>query len=132
LSEIVGHVDARDRPLMRVALPDGDQSFLAVVDTGFNGWLMMEATDARNLKFALSDASTSVELAEGGRKRVEIARGEIMWFGRCHPIEVFVSTGERARAAADEPIALVGTRLLSPHRLEIDFEKRLVRIQARE
>jgi hypothetical protein len=43
LSELVGHVDERERPLIRVPIPDQDRSFLALVDTGFNGWLLMDA-----------------------------------------------------------------------------------------
>jgi predicted aspartyl protease len=133
LSELIGHVDERERPLIRVALPEEGGSFRAVVDTGFNGWLMMESADVAGLGFPLSDIAASVELAEGGRRRLAVAHGEIMWFGRRHRIDVLVSSIEReCPIAADEPVALVGTRLLSPHRLEIDFERRLVKIEARD
>ena len=55
LPELVGHVDQRDRAVVRVSLPGRDQSFLALVDTGFNGSLLMEATDAVSLGFVLRE-----------------------------------------------------------------------------
>jgi predicted aspartyl protease len=131
LAELAGHVDVRERPLVRVSLADEDRSFLALVDTGFNGWLLMDSAGAASLNFTPSQFAVSAQLAEGGQRRFAIAHGEIIWLGRRQRIEVLVSTAERARAALpDEPVAILGTRLLSPHRLEIDFGRRLVNIEA--
>jgi predicted aspartyl protease len=131
LAEIVGHVDQRERPLVRVSLPDRDRSFLALVDTGFNGWLFMEAMDAVRLGFVPSELTVSVEFAGRGQSRLRVAHGHILWFGKPHHTEVLVSTAEGGRAASpDELVALLGTRLLSPHFLKIDFAKRRVSIES--
>ena len=74
MSELLGHVDERERPLIRVPIPDRDRSFLALVDTGFNGWLFMEAADAVSLGFVLSELAVSVEFAGRGQSRVGIER----------------------------------------------------------
>jgi predicted aspartyl protease len=129
LSELVGHVDDRERPLMRVSLPDHDESFLALIDTGFNGWLLMEAVDAVSLGFVLTDLTIAVEFAGRGRSLLGIAHGHIMWFGQRQRIEVLVSSAHAERTpSSDQPVALLGTRLLNPHLLKIDFETRLVSI----
>jgi predicted aspartyl protease len=133
LSELVGHVDERDRPLIRVPIPDRDRSFLALVDTGFNGWLLMEAGDAVSLGFVLSELAVSVEFAGRGRSHLGVAHGYIVWFGRRHRVEVLMSTARAGRPASpDEPVALLGTRLLRPHQLKVDFGDRTVAIESRE
>jgi predicted aspartyl protease len=133
LSEIIGHVDERERPLVRVPLPDQDRSFLALIDTGFNGWLLMETVDAVNIGFVLREFAVSVEFAGRGRSRLGTAHGHIVWFGQRLRIEALVSTagGERV-AAPDQPVALLGTRLLNPHLLTVDFGTRLVSIKSRD
>jgi predicted aspartyl protease len=97
---MVGHVDQRERPLVRVSLPDRDRSFLALVDTGFNGWLLMEAMDAESLGFVLSELTVLVEFAGRGQSRLRVAHGHIMWFGKPQRIEVLVSTVEGGRCVA--------------------------------
>jgi predicted aspartyl protease len=132
LPELVGHVDQRERPLMRVSLPGQDRSFLALVDTGFNGWLLMEVMDAVSLGFMLSELTVQVQFAGRGQSRLSVAHGHIMWFGERHHIEVLVSTAEEGCIASpDEPVAILGTRLLNPHLLKIDFARRRVSIESR-
>ncbi|HEY7299323.1 MAG TPA: hypothetical protein VH684_15560 [Xanthobacteraceae bacterium] len=133
MSELVGHVDGRERPLIRVPIPDQDRSFLALVDTGFNGWLLMEAVDAASLGFVLSELALSVEFAGRGHNHLGVAHGYIVWFGRRHRVEVLVSTARAGRPALpDEPVALLGTRLLRPHQLTVDFGAHTVSIESRE
>jgi predicted aspartyl protease len=131
LPELVGHVDDRERPLVRVSLPDQERSFLALVDTGFNGWLLMEAVDAVELGFVLREVAVSVELAGRGQSRLGTAHGHILWFGQRQLIEVLVSTGGGI-GSPDQPVALLGTRLLNPHVLKVDFQTRLVSITSRD
>jgi predicted aspartyl protease len=114
-----------------VSLPGQDRSFLAQVDTGFNGWLLMEAMDAVRLGFVLSELTVSVEFVGRGRSRLRVAHGHIMWFGKPYHTELLVSTVEGSRAASPyEPVALLGARLLSPHFLKIDFARRRVSIES--
>ena len=133
MSDLVGHVDERERPLIRVPIPDQDRSFLALVDTGFNGWLMMDAVDAVSLGFVLSELAVSVEFAGRGHSHLGIAHGYIVWFGQRRRVEVLVSTERAGRPASpDEPVALLGRRLLCPHQLKVDFGDRTVAIESRE
>jgi predicted aspartyl protease len=133
LSELIGHADDRERPLVRVFLPEQDRSFLSLVDTGFNGWLLMEAIDAVALGFALTEIAVPVEFAGRGQSRLVIAHGHILWFGQRQAIEVLVSMARGGGITSpDQPVVLLGTRLLSPRLLQIDFETRMVSIKSRD
>jgi hypothetical protein len=41
LSKLIGSVDPRGRPIVRIGQINGADDFLAIIDTGFNGQLMV-------------------------------------------------------------------------------------------
>ena len=130
MRSVLGGVDPRGRPIVRIALAGLDNEFLAVVDTGFNGELFMAAGDARLLRLMLTGARSSVEVAGGVRQHVEEAIAVILWMGRERRVEVLLGTSTQTPRLADDPIALVGARLLTPHILMIDYAAGTVEIEA--
>ena len=75
----------------------------------------------------------AVELAGGEHRTLEVARSHIVWFERSREVEVLIGPGGPPRAAlADEPIGLIGTALLHPHKLTIDFATPRVEITESE
>jgi predicted aspartyl protease len=129
LPEIIGHVDARNRPLVTFSVPGHEDAVLALVDTGFNGYLLMHADVAKGLGFLVTDVTIPVEFAGYARREVNLAGGRITWFDQTIDVDVLVTTEERPRnVGSDEPIALIGAGLLNPHRLVVDFGSRRVSI----
>jgi hypothetical protein len=127
LSDIIGHVDSRDRPIVLLPLPNDADGLLVIIDTGFSGQLLIHDSDIPRLGCELTDLNLPIELAGQRRDTVALARGSIIWFGRTLRVNMFVATIERPyRTIPDEPTALLGTGLLNPHRLSIDFAARHV------
>ena len=127
MPEIVGHVDERNRPLVRFSVPGQDDTFLALIDTGFNGHLFVQEDVAERLGFIDFGVATDAEFADQGRHKVYLAHGRSAWFGELVNVEVLIAADRPLRAAsADEPVALLGTSLLFPHILIVDFNKRRV------
>jgi predicted aspartyl protease len=104
----------------------------ALVDTGFNGYLLWEASESDGADFPgeLSSLYESIEVA-GGRALVALAWTSIDWLGEegdCTEVETFVSlTGKRTRAG--DPVAYVGTALLTGATLIVDFLAGTLRIE---
>jgi hypothetical protein len=71
LSEIVGHVDARGRPVISLSVPGQDDSFLVTVDTGFNRHLLIDQAEVARLRCDSIDLTMSVELAGRERRRLK-------------------------------------------------------------
>ena len=116
-------MDDRRRPLINLRVWR-DQSVCALVDTGFNGYLLREASESNGTDFPgeLSSLYESIEVA-GGQALVVLAWTSIDWLGEEGAyvgVETFVSlTGRRARAG--DPVAYVGTALLTGTTLIADF-----------
>jgi predicted aspartyl protease len=116
-------VDDRRRPLINLRVWR-DQNVCALVDTGFNGYLLWEASESNGTDFPgeLSSRYESIEVA-GGQALVVLAWTSIDWLGEegvYVGVETFVSlTGRRARAG--DPVAYVGTALLTGTTLIVDF-----------
>ena len=129
--EIFGHVDARNRPVVSLSIPDQEDGTLFHIDTGFNRDLLIREADASRLKCDLTSMTMPVEFAGGERRTVRIARTRIVWFGGLEEVDVLIAPGEQPRAAlADEPIGLLGTALLDRRKLTIDFWTRRVVISS--
>jgi predicted aspartyl protease len=126
---LFGSVDLRGRPVLRIGRVDGGDEFLAVVDTGFNGELLVSEEDIERIGVAVSRVAATVELAGGILHDVVQAKIEIMWMGRSRLVDVFISIEPTLRKPIDEPIALIGTGLLRPHLLLIDFDAGTVEIE---
>ena len=129
LSEIT--VDRLGRPVVRVEIPGGE-SFLAHIDTGFNGEMMLAEFDARRLGFTIATKAANVTVAGDVVQRVMEGSGTIHWFGEARRVELYVSTATPSKRMDDGPVALIGTRLLIPHLLLVDFARGTVEIEAQE
>jgi predicted aspartyl protease len=133
LAELIGHVDDRNRPIVPLSIPGLEDAVLALVDTGFNGQILVNASDVDHLRFSAFDSREEVELADREQHVLVRGQGDIIWFGRPQRVYVFIAEAERPRAALpDEPVAMLGTALLSPHRLTVDFATRRVVIVEHE
>jgi predicted aspartyl protease len=104
---------------------------LATVDTGFNGDLFMSAADAKLLGWQGSGLRSVVKLADANRE-IEEAQAVIIWMGRARKVELLLSHADPSPSATDEPIALIGTRLMTPHLLLIDFQAATVEIEEQD
>ncbi len=93
--------------------------YRAVIDTGFNGDL--ELSESLRDKLTARWAAKSLALLAGGVTIVEdIYLVDFPFDGRTVEAEASFVEGDEI---------LIGTKLLSDHRLEIDFVKKTVRIE---
>jgi predicted aspartyl protease len=128
LAKLSGSVDHRLRPLVRLRFVGCEDDVLATVDTGFNGQLMMILGDARRLGVSMHKDAEEVELGHGEKISVQLGTARIAWLERERAVAVLVS--QRSEPTRDgEPVVLIGTRLLTPHLLLVDFEARTVEIE---
>ena len=127
----IGSVDQRRRPIVRVELPDNRTGILALPDTGFNGDILCDHRDLETLNVTLQTGYSTVELAGGVMQEVHRGWTRIIWLGRHRRVDVIVLIHKAATPlpAADEPVALVGTGLLWPNLLMIDFNAQTVEIE---
>jgi predicted aspartyl protease len=132
LFEIIGHVDARDRPIVSLSLPDQQDGILVHIDTGFNRELLIRQADVSRVKCHVTNMAMPVEFASGEHRTLRVARGRIVWFGGFErEVDVLIVPDERLRPALpDEPIALLGTSLLASRKLTVDFWNRRVVISS--
>ena len=126
--KLAGSVDERGRPTVRLETPN--ESLLVVVDTGFNGDLMLSRDAARVLGAASDFSETEVELGDGKNARVFEARTVIEWLGKQRPVRVLIS--DELTTHGDAPVGLLGTNLLAPHVLRIDFAEGSVSVEAED
>ena len=128
MAKVIGSVDQRGRPVVRM---DGRQdSFLVVVDTGFNGDLMLTRAAAGLLGVEASTDETEVELGDGRTVHVNETRTTINWLDRPRLVRIFVS--DAWTTTGDAPAGLIGTQLLAPHLLLIDFANGTVEIESQD
>ena len=136
IHKFTGWIDSRRRPLLNLrvyhAVARRDLIVCAVVDTGFNGYLLWELGTGNLSEFPgeLSPLYESVEVA-GGTILVAVAATHIQWFGTegvYTPIEALVSLTPKGRVSRD-PIVFVGTALMSGGTLVVDFLNATLRIE---
>jgi predicted aspartyl protease len=120
VAKLIDSIDQLGRPLLRLPLAGGRDDLLALVYTGFNGELMASLDMARLVRSTLDADMEPIELGTGTVERVYVGRIDIRWLERQTRVEVLVSSRWPA-PKADAPVALIGTRLLRPHLLMIDF-----------
>jgi hypothetical protein len=132
--DLEGSVDDLKRPLVRIETPGFTDPLIAFVDTGFNGALLIDETQAARLGFSVVRNSIApVRLASQRHENFLRGRGSFLWFGERRAITAYVmieTQGERRarNARKTEEEILIGTDLLSDCRLEIDFPARKVLI----
>ncbi len=96
-------------PHLEILLPTGE-CFDVVVDSGFNGALMLPAATLKSL--GLHDAGPiQSELADGSRVWTSLYAGEIVWFGQ--PKQVWIQ-------ATNSDEGLLGTKLFQGCKVELD------------
>jgi predicted aspartyl protease len=130
MARLTGHVDARGRPV--VALETATREpFIALVDTGFNGELMVSELDAKLLGFEVSSTSHEAVLAGEQRSRLYEGTGLVSWMGAPRRVRLLVSVNPPTRGVRPEtdPVAMIGTGLLTPHLLLIDYRTGTVEIE---
>jgi hypothetical protein len=98
------------------------------VDTGFNGDGFMAAIDAPSLGVPSIGIRSQAEVAGGVSQQVDEARATMRWMDQERRIELLLGLAATTLRPADDPVALIGTRLMSPHRLTIDFAEAIVEI----
>jgi predicted aspartyl protease len=130
--DLEGSVDDLNRPLVRIETPSFADPLVAFVDTGFNGALLIDETQAARLGFSVArNSATPVQLASQRSENFSLGEGSFIWLGERRTIiaHVLIETqGERRarNARKTEEEILIGTGLLSDCRLEIDFPARKV------
>lgn len=126
-----GWIDNRRRPLVNLRFWQ-DRLVCALVDTGFNGNLLWEASEADVSEFPgeISSLYESVEVA-GSQVLVSLAWTSFQWLdeeGIYTGVEAFVTVSAKRRRSGD-PGCLLGTALLTGTILTVDFPGQTLRIQ---
>jgi predicted aspartyl protease len=132
--DLEGSVDDLKRPLVRIETPGFTDPLVAFVDTGFNGAILIDETQAARLGFSVArDSIRPVQLASQRNENFLFGQGSFIWLGERRTITAYVlieTQGKRRarNARKTEEEILIGTELLSDCRLEIDFPARKVLI----
>lgn len=126
---MIGSVDDRGRPVVRLR-GVAEDDVLVVIDTGFNGYLMVTRQAASAFGVAPIGRVTTVELGDGTTATVLRGRTTISWLGERRLIDVLVA--DAWTPLPDAPEGLLGTALLAPHMLHVDFAARTVEIEAED
>lgn|SRR5574341_1493963 len=105
-----GSVNAQLEAWLRVRTANGE-TIDSLVDTGFNGSLMLPRSDATRLNLSVLGR---VPVIGVGRARfvADIAELEVEWLGRNRAVEVIISDGDDS---------LIGTGMLDGSRLVVDY-----------
>lgn len=125
MAKVIGSVDDRGRPIVRLDLTR--ESLLLVVDTGFNGDLLVTRSAADLLGVTPTARETDVELGDGTIASLNQGRAVVPWLGSQRVVRVLVS--DTWTTTPDAPVGLLGTDLLTPHLLLVDFDARSVEIE---
>jgi predicted aspartyl protease len=127
--EVRGSVDQRGSPIIRIAVVGFDDEMVAMVDTGFNGELLISENDAAAWGIAPVGIAARLELGDGSRIFARRGTASIIWMGKRCEIGVQITPAAKGSKQVDEPIALIGTRLLADDILEINFPAQTVAIR---
>jgi predicted aspartyl protease len=129
MPEVRGGVDQRGRPLVRIKFIGFDDELVAMVDTGFNGELLMSENDAAAWGIIPVGIAAKLELGDGSKIIAGRGTAAISWMGKRHAIAVQITPSAKGKRRPDEPVALIGTRLLAQDILEINFPAQSVVIR---
>jgi predicted aspartyl protease len=125
-----GHVDDLGRCLLRVERPSGADDVLAILDTGFNGELMMSRSMAITLGVELLPGLVDAQFANETTALVQIGQMPIVWFKHMKTVEVLIVDDASTQSRGSrQPSALLGTALLRPHLLLIDFARTTIELE---
>ncbi len=131
MAKLQGHVDALGRPIVvLISIATGDP-FIALVNTGFNGSLMISGNDVPTLGVRIIQDFETLRMADGRSVQVRSGRLVVEWLGQRREVAVFVSD-EPSRFVEGQPIALIGAELLLPHLLMVDYGAKTVDIETQD
>lgn len=111
-----GFLDELDQAWLTVEFGHGVADFL--IDTGFAGGLVI-GEELFDSSMGTSAGHLDAELAAGQHYRYPTFDIEFPWFEVTIRIRVLVGPGKEC---------LIGTYLLAPHNLDIDYEQRIVKL----
>jgi clan AA aspartic protease len=94
------------------------EAFECVVDTGFDGALILPAPIVESLRLPIV-ARLVFELVGGARMTADVALGEIKWLGEVRSVEVIISQSNDA---------LIGTEMFEGTKLVLDYVNHRVAI----
>jgi clan AA aspartic protease len=117
LYEVKGNVTPALDACVGFRLASGEE-FEAVIDTGFNGALVLPEEVARELALPVVNY-IECSLAGDVAHEADVAVASIEWFGEIREVQVVVMPAGY----------LIGTQLLAGTRLTIDYEERAVLIE---
>jgi clan AA aspartic protease len=116
-----GRVNSFREALVRVRFRE-DAAIECVVDTGFNGALVLPRVFISQVQIPMIGEST-FGMVGGATMSAEIGLTHIRWLGELREVEVIVSEGDDA---------LIGTELLTASTLIVDYTSGRVAISTRE
>lgn len=114
---MTGEVDDRNTPILRLEI--GGEEWIAVIDTGFNGHLVLPLSLA-DLFPGSFYAETEIVLGDGQIVVEDLFTIDFPFDGNMVSIQA---------SFADTSELLVGTLLLQNHRLEVNFVTRTVELE---
>ena len=110
---IEGRINHRYEPVVTITIvsPTGESRELAaVVDTGFNGFIILPVGLVEELELPFLNSSQAF-LADDREVNVQVHQATLTWDG----------VRRTVRATASGTTALVGMQLMNRHRLEMDI-----------
>jgi predicted aspartyl protease len=128
LPKIIGHIDDLGRPVIRIEVP-GRDGFLAIVDTGFNRSLMLQASVAEAIGFVITEEAEIVELGTTARVEVRQGFGTMRWLDQDIRVEALISNEKLTVHRPDTARALIGAELLAQCLVLVDYPARRVEIE---
>jgi predicted aspartyl protease len=126
---MTGSVDHLKRPIFRLRVDQQDDELLVMIDTGFNGQLMLTAEQASALQVKPFGYEQPVMLGDGSE--IKVGRGSITieWFGRLRTVDVHIAPKSAKPHRQSAPLALLGTSLIFPDTLDIRFGRQTVTLR---
>jgi clan AA aspartic protease len=109
---IEGWVDSSLSPRIKIPVP-GHEELTVVIDTGFNGELVLPVRLLRRLGFRRI-GTIRIELADGSLVRTKVFLGSILWFSAERKVTAYATQSQDC---------LLGTRLLIGSVLTLDIER---------
>ncbi len=131
-SKMIGWIDDRGRPLINLQSPNGT-SVSALVDTGFNGEILVEGQNYDRLVDAdfpchLTTLFRRVE-AVGAAPYARLGLARVQWHDDERIVNLQVVLNPEHAFHRGDPIVTVGTRFLIDSRLTIDFPEQFVTVE---
>jgi predicted aspartyl protease len=121
-----GVIDHLRRPIVRLEMPPPLDGLLCLIDTGYNGFLLLEQSVALRFQFRMSSRiSDQIVLGDGSIRMAEIARGMITWLGSTRMVDAHVVPDARVvRYSSPEQQfdGMIGTALLEGLHVFLDFQ----------